>query len=359
MKRVILWILFFVWSFRRSTFYRDLADAFRRKVSIRDFLARELDNSRLLKDDLNKRVMTYLSARYAAGNGMTLRDLMAGAVPDSDLMLLNAVDSAKDRVAALETAAEAVDFNIRALKTLARNLAMPAATIPIVAVICVITAEIVVGIGDSAPPEIWSGFNGLVRLLSQLILSYWHVGAFGAAIAVAWVVYVLPRWVGSYRLRADNLPGFSLYRDYNAAVVLSAIAMMIGSGRTLRESLEDMQFTASRWLRWQLRRTIQSLEDNPTDYLAAFGRGLMPRQIRARLASLLDSAEAFDQALIVLGSVEVARLEKRVVSSAVALNWTLTIASASVAVVLSIGQMTIGSAISRAADPAKIMSTTR
>lgn len=360
MKRVLIKLAAFVWMFRRSLFYRDMADAFKRKVSIRDFLQREVENARLLKDQMGMLVLKTLVNRYASGNGGSLRDLMYGIAPTSDLMLLRAVDDAGEvKAEALERAADAVDFQIRSFKTLMVSLATPAIALPMVGILCIITSEIIASIARDAPPTIWVGFNGLVKVLAEFINAHWGKVFLAIIACIGTVIWRLPRWVGVNRLKVDAMPGFSLYRDYNAAVVLSAMSMMIGSGKTMMQSLEDLRLNATPWLRWHLQRIINSLEDNPTDYMAAFSRGLMPVSVRARLNSLLDSSKSFDVALVALGTSEVKRLEGAVKVSAETVNWTLTGALVALAVVLSIGQMTIASALSSESDPVKLMQQKR
>ena len=356
MRKILIKLAAFLWMFRRTLFYRDMADAFKRKVSIRDFLQREVDNARLLKDETTLLIMKSLVNRYASGNGASLRELMYGIAPASDMMLLSAVDDATEgKAEALERAAEAVDFQIRSFKTLMISLATPAIALPLVGALCIITSEIIASIARDAPPSVWVGFNGHVRLIAEFINAHWGKVFLGIVAAVVFIIWQLPRWTGPYRVKADNLPGFSLYRDYNAAVVLSAMSMMIGSGKTMKQALEDLRLNATPWLRWHLQRVINSLDDNPTDYMAAFSRGLMPLSVRARLNSLLDSSKSFDVALVALGTSEVKRLEGAVKVSAETVNWTLTGALVALAVVLSIGQMTIASALSNESDPVKLM----
>lgn len=360
MRPLLFKLVAIIWSFRRAMFYRDMADAFKRKVSIRDFLQREVENARLMQDQVALMIMRSLVNRFASGNGGNLRDLMFGTAPMSDLMLLSAVDDAgESKAEALERVADAVDFQVRSLKTLMVSLATPAIALPMVGVLCIITSEIIASIARDAPPGIWGGFNGLVRTLAEFINAHWGKVFVAIIGLIAFIVWQLPRWTGYYRIKADTLPGFSLYRDYNAAVVLSAMSMMIGSGKTMKQSLEDMRLHATPWLRWHLQRIINSLDDNPVDYLGAFSRGLMPLSVRARLNSLLDSSKSFDVALVALGATEVQRLERAVKVSAETVNWTLTGTLVALAVVLSIGQMTIASALSSESDPVKLMQKKR
>lgn len=358
-RSVAFFVSTYLWRMQRDTFYRDMADALRRKVSLRDFLAREAHNQRLLKDSAALAVMRHLSDRYASGQGVTLRELLAKASPAADGLLLMSVDEASDKATALERVADTVDFQNKSLAIVRNNLVMPALAVPVVGILCLITSQIILGVAQDASPTIWEGFNGQVRWVATAISAYWWVILATLAGAIACVVYQLPRTIGAWRLTLDEWPIVGLYRDYQAAIVLSGLAMMLGSGKTLRQSIDDMRPSASPWLRWQLARMALSLEDNPRDYLAAFGRGLMPRTVRARLASLLDSSKSFDDALVNLGTREVQRLQDNINTSAKALNWTLTGVLVALAVYLSIGQMTIVSALSQQGEPSQVMRTAR
>lgn len=357
--QVVFLIQAWLWSWSRVAFYRDLADAIRRRVGLRDHLQRQVSNQLLLKNPLGLGVMRHLALRHARGQGVTLRELMAQAAPRADALLLLSVDEAADKAQALEHAADAVAFQLQSFKLLLRHLLMPLVALPIVAALCIITANIIAGVAADAPPQIWSGFNGQVRAVAFFIQSHWPVLIAVLVITSALLVYSLPRWTGRLRLRFDELPVFSLYRDYHATWVLSSLAMMLAAGKTLRHALDDLRVAASPWLRWQLQRVVLALDDNPTDYLGAFSRGLMPRSVRARLASLLDASRSFDEALRALGSQETHRLQSHVELSAQALNWTLTSVLVALAVYLSIGQMTIVSALSREADPVRLMQSHR
>ncbi|MCR6481017.1 hypothetical protein NU688_33005 [Variovorax sp. ZS18.2.2] len=355
-NRLLFRLYCFLWSFERANFYRDLADALKRKVGIRDFFERQASNARLLRNTTSLRVYQAMSKRLASGQGSSLSDLMRGIAPASDQLLMRAVDDAGARkVEALNVSADAVEFQLRTLKTVRFELMVPLIAIPLVGALCGTTSTIVVGIAKESPPEIWHGYNGLVRWLAETINAYALVIGIATVAAVAVFMNMLPRWIGSGRLRVESWPGFSLYRDYNAAVVLTSMSMMIRSGKTLREALEAMRASASPWLRWHLARIVRSIEDNPTDYIAAFGRGLMPPTVRARLASLLDSSSSFGEALVMLGTSEIATLENRVSVSAKTVNWSLTGFFLSIAVVLSLGTMTIASALSEEASPTRML----
>ena len=349
-----------LWGFKRAEFYRGLADAYIRKVAVRDFLAREFENARLVGDWAGLSVIRFLSARLASGDVRSLERLFERVVPKSDVVALSAVDAAGDQPAALEKVADFVDFKIRNLKTISKQLMLPAVSAPLAGGVIAVSAEIMVSVSKDTPPEVWTGFNGFARALAFLIVDYWFgiVLAICALMAVVW--WALPHWTGRTRAFADEyVPGFGLYRDHHAAVMLSSIAMMISSGLTVRQALEDLRSHANPWLKWHIRLMLRSLQSDPTDYLTAFSRGLMPKVVRARLGSLTDSAKSFDDALIALGTKEIQRLERRVALSASSFSWALMGAIGTIAVILSVAQMTVGSSLAQIDNPVKTLNRGR
>lgn len=357
LDNAMLWVHKKLWNFSRVNFYSDLADALERKVAMRNFLETQYNNCEMLKDKTGMAVFRHLLLRLHAGFGTSFRDLLASVVPKSDLMLLRAVDdaSAGRKVEALHAVVKAIEFQQRSIKTVLIQLGMPAIIVPGVGALSYVLALTVQQISTSSPPEVWEGFNGFVKWLALFLLHNGLWVMLGTAVFIAVFIWSLPRWTGKWRLKADDMVGYSLYRDYSAAVLLSMMSMMLTAGKTIKEAVEMLRQDANPWLRWQLNRILLSLQDNPQDYMAAFSRGVMPKNVRARLASLMDSAKSFDQVLTIIGDKEIGKLETRVKVSAVSLNWSLTTAFLVLAAVLSAGQMTIATAMNRESDPAKAM----
>lgn len=334
-----------------------MADAFRRNEALKSFFEVELSNARMVKDDSKIVVLRALQSRHESGNYPKLQELFATIAPQSDLLLLAATDGAEmnKRPTALEKTADAVAFSDRALKTVALNLVVPILAIIGVGYICSLTADSITSIAKSAPPSVWTGFNWGVRAVTEVIMTHGLLLIAGLLAFVVFVITALPRWTGQWRLKADTLPGFSLYRTYHAAGVISALSMMLSSGKQLNEAIELLRARANPWLRWHLTRILTSLHDNPTDYNGAFGRGLMPKSIRARMASLASSSKGLGDVLETIGSTEIGKLETHVTRSAVTFNQTVSGGLVVLATVLSIGLMTISTAVSRESDPSKIL----
>jgi hypothetical protein len=116
-----------------------------------------------------------------------------------------------------------------------------------------------------------------------------------------------------------------------------------------------MQAKAGPWLRWQIGRLLMALEEHPNDYMFAFSRGLFALKVQARLASLMDSSASFDDALVILGGNEVEKLETNMKVACQSLSWMLIGAITSLAMFLSIGQMTIANELAKMGDPSTMM----
>lgn len=338
-------IAIFFWRMNRADFFRDLGNAFTRDAPIRDHLERELLNAKMIKNSEAATVIHYMLVRLAAGQGDLLQDLFRGICTKEDQILLATVDDSKDKPAALEALADAIEFKQRSMVILRDNLIQPMVAFPLAVIVAVTTADIVQEIAKDAPPAMWVGFNGLVKDMSIGINNYWLlvlISIIGFFILVLWS---LARWKGHTRAKLESWPIYSLYQNYMAAVVLSAMAMILKNKKTLPEALEILRKDSQPWMSWQLTKILYSLEDNSHDYSAAFSKGLLPLRVRGRLMSLSESSPAFEEALIELGSKETVRLEKTISITAAALNWGITGASVFVAVVLSIGLMTITSSL--------------
>lgn len=347
----LIWLQIFLWRLTRETFFRDLSNAITRKVGISTFLDRELKNARMVKDDNHETVIRILSQRLSSGEGNSLLEMCRTVCPTSDYMLLATVDDSSDKVEALEKMADAIAFKKQAMMVLLKNMLIPVIAVPIVSAICWISADIIKSIEKSAPPSIWTGFNALTRDIATLITANGVTCLAVLAVSVALLIYGLPRWTGSLRSKVENVPAFDLFRKYQAATVLSSLAMMMANKKSLRESLEVLAGSANPWLRWQIRKILFSMENNPSDYAAAFGQGLLPNKIRGRLLSLSDSS-SFQEAMIQLGSTEAKKLSGAVEQAAISLNVFSSGILLALAVVLSIGQMTIAGAVANATGPA-------
>jgi len=229
-----------------------------------------------------------------------------------------------------------------------------------------VVAKTAASAGPSAEAMVWTPFNSLVRTVANGLVQYGWMMALALVIGIAFYFYQLPRWTSRRRYRFEAMPRrrailllpvapwllpLGLYRDFQVGMMLSAMAVMLKAGLTLRNSLEVIRSTSSPWMRGHVRRILVHLEHNTTDYVGAFSKGLLSPSLLARLASTIRTQPQFSEVLIKIGLDGAAEVRKEVSSTAAVLNTTLLIAAGSFLLFLYIGNLSISTALSDALDP--------
>lgn len=353
-----LWVLSFASS--RVDLYRDLASMYRRSEPMLSWLEGELSNARLTGQRARAVVLGMVLARYTSGaDGGRIEYLLRPIVPAADRMMLASVGRAVDKAAAFDALADAVSLQQRMRSVVLGQAVLPAAILVVSSIMIAIVARVLQSIDKSTPiyvrDEVWAGFNGLAKALADYSLNHGVASLLVITAGMALVLWSLPRWRGTWRLRADRLPMFSLYRDLQAGLVLSAIAMMLRSGETLRGTLEDLATDARPVLRWQLLRVIRSLDREPTRVVDAFSRGLLSPYLLARMGTLARSAKSLPDVLVELGTSEGDRVLARVRRTAVIASAASVGLLASVAATLGVASMTVPATFAAATDPTHLM----
>jgi len=345
---------------RRSDFYRDLAEIYVRSETLLSFLEGEISNAKLTSDKARHHVLRVLLRRLQANDGQgQIGSLLLGLVPNSDRLMLAGVEAAPDKAVAFRSMADAVDHQSEMRKVMLQYSALPAVLIPLCAGLIYVLSLVLVKIDASTPvyvkPHLWTGFDGLARDFATFCMDN-GIGI-AVAIALAGVAFIsaVPRWKGPLRLKADSWPGFGLYRDYRAGLLFSSLAMLLRSGRPLKASLDDLAGQSSGWQRWQLRRAVSSLEENPNDPMAAFARGLLGPKLLGRAYSLKRSSRQLSDVLIEMGSTEAPKVLQRVRQSAILMNFLFVGVIATLATLMGLASITAPSRFSNLMQPAVLM----
>ena len=194
---------------------------------------------------------------------------------------------AADKPLALRALADAVDKQQQMWRLMLASSALPALTIPICYALIAVLGKVILVIDDATPiyarDALWEGLNGWARDIAVFAQSWGPQAVVALAVCLCALLGSLPRWRGSARLRVDAWPVYGLYRDFQAGMLFSAMAMLLKTGETLQGSIDDVAQRASPWLRWHLGRVADALEENPTATLDAFRRGLLsPHLLSAR-----------------------------------------------------------------------------
>jgi type II secretory pathway component PulF len=285
--------------------------------------------------------------------------LLEGVVPRSDAMLLTAVDRAADKPQALRALADAIDKQQQMLRLMLSYSALPAMTIPICYALIVVLGKVILVIDEATPvyaqQALWDGMNGWAKDLAIFAQAWGTQTLLVLGAALAAMLWSLPRWRGPLRLRVETWPVYSLYRDFQAGMLFSSMAMMLRTGETLQGSIDDVTQRASPWMRWHLGRVVDALDENPTATLDAFRRGLLSPHLLSRAATLSRSSTSFSDVLIQLGTSEGERVLARVKKAAVVANFALVGLFASVATFMGIASMTVPGKFASLMEPSNLM----
>ncbi len=350
----------FAFRLERAEFYRDLAEMFKRSEPLLSFLEGEIVNAKVTRQRSKVSALRIILSRLQSGeNAGRIGYLLEGVMPRSDAMMLMAVDRASDKVAALSALATAVDQQ-SAMKGLAlQYAAVPLAMLPLSYGLIVILSGVIVSISKTTPifvqDELWGGFNGFAKVIAEFTVDQGPIALVTFLIAVVAVFWSLPRWRGLTRLKFESWPVFSLYRDYQAGLLFTSLAMLLKTGGTLKGAIEDISQASSAWLRWHLRRVLGSLDDDPNATIEAFSRGLLSPHLLSRAATLKRSAPTFSDVLIELGTKEGPRVLSRVKVAAISANFALVGALAVVAAIMGMASLTVPGKFATLMEPTSRM----
>jgi type II secretory pathway component PulF len=285
--------------------------------------------------------------------------LLEGVVPRSDGLLLAAVDRAADKSQALRALADAIDKQQQMLRVMLAYSALPAVTIPICFVLIALLGRVILVIDEATPvyaqEALWQGMNGWAKSIALFAQDWGAQTLVALLVALGAALWSLPRWRGAARLRVEGWPVYGLYRDFQAGMLFSSMAMMLRTGETLQGSIDDVTQRASPWMRWHLGRVVDALEENPTGTLDAFRRGLLSPHLLSRAATLSRSTASFSEVLIQLGTSEGERVLARVKRAAVIANFALVGLFASVATFMGIASMTVPGTFASLMEPSNLM----
>lgn len=357
---LVAWVALADFRRMRAEFYRDFAEMYQRNEAMVSFLEGEIANAGLTRQRSRARALRIVLDRHQVGDHASrVSHLLEGVVPRSDGLLLAAVDRAADKPQALRALADAVDKQQRMLRLMATYSALPAVTLPICFALIALLGKVILVIDDATPvyaqEALWDGMNGWARDIAVFAQAWGLQTVLGLATALGAVLWSLPRWRGAARLRVEGWPIYGLYRDFQAGLLFSSMAMMLKTGETLQGSIEDVTQRASPWMRWHLGRVVDALEENPTGTIDAFRRGLLSAHLLSRAATLNRSSTSFSEVLIQLGTTEGERVLARVKRAAVIANFALAGLFASVATFMGIASMTVPGTFASLMEPSNLM----
>lgn len=359
-RAIANWLALLDFRSARAEFYRDFAEMYQRNEAMVSFLEGEIANAQLTRQRSRARALRVVLHRHQDGeHASRVSHLLEGVVPRSDAMLLTAVDRAADKPQALRALADAIDKQQQMVRLMLSYSALPTITVPICYALISLLGKVILVIDEATPvyaqDALWEGMNGWARVIAMFAQAWGAQTLLALGLALGAVLWSLPRWRGASRLRVEAWPIYGLYRDFQAGMLFSSMAMMLKTGETLQGSIDDVTQRASPWMRWHLGRVVDALEENPTGTLDAFRRGLLSPHLLSRAATLNRSSASFSDVLIQLGTTEGERVLSRVKKAAVIANFALVGLFASVATFMGVASMTVPGSFASLMEPSNLM----
>jgi type II secretory pathway component PulF len=376
MKQMMPWLeSLSLMSFRseRTAFYRELARSIESREQLRSFLSAELAISRnpSTRNSSRATALALMQRQLSMGNDYRLSHLLGRVMPQSDRLMLSALDFSSDRPATLRSLADAIEQQKRARQVIGQSLLPPLILLPGVAGFChVLATQSIPVIVKMAPPAVWTPFNQSVRSFAEVIQRDGGWLMLATVCTTVLVTCALPRWTGRARSQLENLkprarwllfPVFpltlalSVYRDFQVSQLLNALAVLLESGMTLTEALQRLRRHAQPWMRSHLQRVLAHLQVAPTDYVPAFSRGLMSPALLAAVASAVRNNPRFDQVLIELGTRENVHIQNHIAKTAKRINSTLVASCGVLVLFLYLGQLSITQSMTAELSPTQQM----
>jgi len=281
-------------------------------------------------------------------------------MPRDDRMMLAAIDRAVDKPAAFEAMAVAVEQQWAIKRIVAEYAVMPVVMVPLTYTLCTSLSAVILVIDKSVPvylkPQLWTGKNWLAKEIAELTVNWGPMGIVALVLALAATIYSLPRWTGPARLRADKLPVYSLYRDFQSGLLLTTLATLLKTGDPLRGALDDIADSSPRWMRYQLRRVTAFLDVNPSASVQAFNRGLLSRQLISRMQTIARSnSGSFADVLMEMGTKETAVVHGKIRNAAILANAVAVGGLAILSVYMGLASLFVPNAFANVMDPSNML----
>lgn len=360
---------------KRTTFYRDLAQALQDKELPLDFIRGELTvaTSPATSDKNRATGLMYLQNILTSAD-ISLYQALVATMPSSDSLALSTLQHAKDVPLALRQLAENVDQQTEMTKMIRQALFSPMLLLPVAYVFAYVLSTVSIPeFAKAAPDEVWTPFNSFVKNSAEFFANYSTWLALLIVAGLVWVfTWALANFTQKWRFSMEKSRGYAtlkwiiwfpfqpifyLYRDIQGTRMLGNLANLMQSGMILTDALKNLKQGAQPWMRQHLSMIEQHLQIKEGDHVGAFGHGILPVFILSRMSSMVrrDAGKEFNKILVDLGTQGMADAREAVKQTAAKINGILLATAFGVIAFFYVGQNLIAVAIQDANSPSAVM----
>lgn len=339
----------------REGFYDDVAEAIQDKESIKLFLLNTKAHLDLHNQSVKAIVYSELISKLSNDASWKFCDMLSGIVPQSDMLILAANDKAgseEDLVEGFRFLANSIR-NMKVLKsTVLKALYTPMLVFPVMITFLLIIALNFIPENESIlSHEHWLPRDQVLYWISYAII---HFGFYilAGVLALSYLYwYSFGAWRGELRVKFERIPvigtPYVIYRDYNAANFLTALASLLKAKVDLVSALESLKENSSMWMAWHINRVLDNLRISANDPTNAFDTGLLSPEIHLRLSNFVRRKQNFHEGVMRIGIEGIQYVNKEVEKSSIKLNVASLLLTVIVVLSLQITNLSISYTINR------------
>lgn len=236
---------------QRLRAWKKISVMLRNKVGIDQILAELYDRaSEEGKKPRESMAIVYDEWRKVILNGGRFSDAIEGWVPALERMIIMAGEQSGNLPKAFDSVIAVVRAGRKIRNAVVGGLLYPTILIAAtIAYLFLFGLKVVPEFTRIIDPANWGPAARSLYLLSEFTIHYGPFLIGGIIAAVTGIVLTLPRWTGDWRVRADRLPPWSLYRLVVGAGFMQSLAALLSGGGRIKDSLQSVGQISTPYLR--------------------------------------------------------------------------------------------------------------
>ena len=220
--------------------------------------------------------------RRGVQNGRLFSEALEGWVPRAEQMILMAGEQSGKLEQTLLAVVTVVQARKKIHAVIVGGMAYPLAILALVLVyVYLFGTKVIPQFAMMMDPSTWKGAARSLYLMSVWVQNWMGYTLAALAVLLVLLFVSLPRWRGTLRVWADNIPPYSIYRLMVGSSFLMAFSALQGAGVTVEKALMRLSHMAPPWLRERLDGALLGVRSglNCGEALRNTGYGFPSREV--------------------------------------------------------------------------------
>lgn len=288
---------------QRKKIYSKLSKLMKNGVPILQALDAIYGRSKESKGEGDSSTIALKAWMESINNGASFSDSIADWVPEQEYLLILSGEDSGQLESSLMVAIEVMESLKKIKGAVLSGVLYPFILVSIaVAIAYMFGTKLYPAFLRLASEDKWDGIAVYAFKFSHFINDWLFILIAAVAAVIAIIVWSLPRWDTSLRIKADRMLPYSLYRIVIGSTWLISLSAMIGAGKRVQDALISTERRASPWLKTRIRacRIKMGQGYNMGEALTEAGHDFPDKEIVEDLG-IYASISGLDEALEILG----------------------------------------------------------